>query len=116
MTAAASLTEAAISAADNLLTLYTGNTLKAKTAAFCATALAIFPDQTQSSRPVADWLTLLSALSDQMPVASVPYSSLNSAIDYVYRLCFLATALNTQTPQQVTNAQATALLAAYNAQ
>ena len=116
MTVAATLPIAATIAAENLYTLWAANTLKTKATSFWQSLVAVFPDQDVTSHPVSNWLILIAALADQMPATSVPYGNLNTMIDYVYRICFVTSGLNTQTPKQVTNTQAAALLAAYNLQ
>lgn len=116
MTVAVSLPDAAVIAADNLYTLYIGGTLKTKSTAFWQSIQDTFPEQQVDSHPVSNWLTLIANTADQMPVANVPYRDLDSMIEFVYRLCFVASQLNSQTPKLVSNVQAAALLAAYNAQ
>jgi len=116
VTVAATLPDAATIAADNLYTLYVGGTLKTKLTAFWGSILPTFPEQENNSHPVSNWLILIANLANQMPVANVPYAQLNAAIEYVYRVCFVAYQLNNQTPKLVSNVQAAALLAAYNAQ
>ena len=114
MTVAVSLPDAAVIAADNLYTLFIGGTLKAKATAFWQAIQPTFPEQEVDSHPCSNWLVLIANTADQMPVANVPYRDLDTMINYVYRLCFVADQLNSQTPKLVSNAQATALLAAYN--
>lgn len=65
---------------------------------------------------MSNWLVLIASLADTMPSTNVSYSDLDTMIDYVYRICFLTNQLVTQTPMQITGAQAQAVLDAYNAQ
>lgn len=116
MTVAVSLPDAAVIAADNLYTLYIANTLKTKCTAFWQSIIDTFPDQDVNSHPVSNWLILIANTADQMPSANVPYRDLDNMINYVYRICFVASQLNSQTPKLVSNVQAAALLAAYNLQ
>lgn len=114
MTVAFTLKDAAHEAFDNLYTLWLADTLKSQTATFCDAVLAQVSEQDVNARQVADWATLLDITQDQMPGASVSFTTgLVVAADQVYRLCWLAYALNQQ--GLLTNAQATAILAAYNA-
>lgn len=116
MTMAVSLPDAAVLTADNLYTLWVANTLKAKSGLFWSTLQATFPEQEIKSHPCSNWITLIAALSDSMPAASVSIASLNTLVSYVYSLCFLASQLSTQVPAQISAGQATAVLTAYNAQ
>lgn len=114
MPAAANLQVAAVDAFDNLHTLWLADTLKAKLTAFNISTLAIFPQEDPNNHPCSNWAVLLYGLSDQMPLANVPYDGLITAADWVYRLCWVADRLDTD--GLITAAQATALLAAYNLQ
>lgn len=107
------LDDAAYQSYANMATLSAANTLKTQLAAFCTTALAIFPNETPSNHPCANWLVLLSALAEQMPATNVPFTSLVVSADYMWRLCMLAFTLKAQ--GFITTAQGVALLAAYNA-
>ena len=113
MTVAATLKDAATDAFGNLNTLWLADVLKAKIAAFCDLALPIFPQEQDLNHPVSNWTTLLDALQDAMPTPQT-FLNLNQAVDQVYRLCWVAYYLQQQ--NLITNAQATTLLAAYNAQ
>jgi hypothetical protein len=113
MAAATDLPNAAVTAADNLHTLWLAGTLKAKLIVFWVALLPLFPQSEQNNHPVSNWLTLIAALADQMPNSNVTYSDLDTAINYVYRLCWLANQLDTQA--LITTAQATAILTEYNA-
>jgi hypothetical protein len=110
--AAATLSEAAVTAAANLYTLLAAGTLKVKTAQFWAALIDTFPDSDPNDRPVANWLVLIAVLSDQME-ADVTYPQFTDMVDLVYRICFLTKALNDE--GLVDNAQAAAVLAQYNA-
>lgn len=116
MTMAGSLPQAAGLAADNLYTLWVANVLKTKSTAFWEALAPIFPEADSNSHPVSNWLVLIANLADLMPSADVAYSDLDTMVDYVYRICFLANALVTQTPNQITGVQAQAVLDTYNAQ
>lgn len=123
-TPAADLEEAAGLAFDNLFGLWLAgdNQLKTATATFCRTLLPVFPESDATARPIADWLTLLYAQSSLMPTVNttnpptlVPYESLLTTADQVYRLCWLGSEATSTSPR-LSSTQMTALLAAYNAQ
>lgn len=76
--------------------------------------MAVFPEQNPKSRPVANWMAILTALTTNMPATNVTIIDLNESIIDGYRLLWITYALNTQADQQVTNVQAAAVLAAFN--
>lgn len=117
MTMAATLVEAANLSYSQLALKWTANTLRTATAAFAAAASPVFPDSQDNCRPVGNWMVLIDALVSTLPPAPLPVavSDLNQDVEYVARMCYAAFTLNAQVPQLVTNAQATALLAAWNA-
>ena len=127
MAVAADLQEAAEFTQDNLFTLWLADTLRARCIAFSAAinALSGLGESNDAAHPVTNWAAIIACeaplVEDFEPDGAgitqvgtfVPFQTM---VDYVYRLCKVADHLNTQTPQQITNAQATAILAAYNAQ
>lgn len=75
-----------------------------------------FPDANEKSRPVANWLTLLSSFQQEMATdttapSDTPIVNYVEAVFMVYRCCWLAQLLPLT---QVTAAQKTELLAAWN--
>jgi hypothetical protein len=94
---------------------YAANTLKSATASFAAAANPIFPDEIANNRPVGNWLILIDALVVSMPTGLVGQKDFNQIVEYVARMCIAGYTINTQTPPMITNSQATALLAAWNA-
>jgi hypothetical protein len=123
MATAVDLPQAAGQSFENLFTLWTGggNSLRNALAAFTSSLLPLFPDQDTIGRPIADWLTLIGAAAQLMPgvapLVTIPFEQLVTAADYVYRICWLGagvTATLGVPPPQITTAQRTALLAAYN--
>lgn len=115
MATASTLQEAAGQAYDNLEISWLSNNLKTNTRDFAAAVLSQFPDENANARPVANWATILSSFSKVMPATNVPQTELTSAVEVVYKACWLASYLTTTTPQMVTTAQAAAMLASYNA-
>ena len=118
MATASTLEEAAAQSFDNLFTIWLAATaFKSKLVAFAATVLPLFPDQDPNGRPVANWATIMASFANQLDtdVAPIrqPYTTLNTAADYLYRLCWMGFQLETQ--NLITTAQANAVLAAYNA-
>lgn len=116
MTMAATLVEAANLSYSQLALKWTANTLRTATSAFAAAASPIFPDGQDNSRPVGNWLVLIDALVSTLPPTPQPVSvsDFNQTVEYVARMCYAAFTLNAQVPQLVSNAQAAALLIAWN--
>lgn len=123
MATAATLQIAAQQAYDNLTIWWLNNQLKTKCSTFSAALLALFPDDNANARPVANWGTILAALAANMTIASTfppmsthyPEVDLSEAAQIVYKTCWICSYLSTSPQTAVSGAQATAVLAAYNA-
>ncbi len=76
--------------------------------------MAVFQEQNAATHPVTNWMAIIAGLTATLPAANVPLSQLSESILDVYRMVWIVIALNAQTPQQVTNAQAAAVLASFN--
>ncbi len=113
MTLAATLPKAAGLAADNINVHWINNSLKSRLTQLWQNSLASFGDSDVNSRPVSNWLTVLSVQADQMPSTNVPIEQVSAASQTVYRLCWMGSALLTS--GGITAGQAADLLAAYNA-
>jgi hypothetical protein len=100
---------------EQLYLKYAANTLDSATAGFAAAANPIFPDEIANNRPVGNWLILIDALVATLPTGLVGQKEFNQLVEYVARMCIAGYTINTQTPPLITNAQAAALLAAWNA-
>ena len=122
MAAATTLEEAAGQSFTDLFALWESgaDALKTAVTAFDTVLLPDFPDDDVVGRPISSWLILIASLAARMPTGTepgaivVPYGQLVTAADYVYRICWLG-AKATPTSPNITTAQQTALLAAYNA-
>lgn len=120
MATATDLQEAAGQSFHNLFVLWApgGNNLRTAVAAFAAALLPVFPNSDAVGRPIAAWLILIASLAQQMPSVTAPtqiqYELLVTAADYVYRICWLGAKPTPGSPN-ITSAQQTALLVAYNA-
>lgn len=114
MAHATSLAQAAGQAFDNLNIHFQASQLKGTLALFAQATINIFPEADVNSHPVSNWITVIAALADQMPATNIPLEQLTESAEFVYRLCWMASFLQTTSPQQITNAQATALLGFYN--
>lgn len=97
-----------------------GSFLAQQLTLFVNTAKASFPDAAPNNHPITNWLAIIAAFATTIPVvgssfgdaaATQPYFS--EASSYVYRICWMADYLNSI--GLITNGQAAALLAAYNA-
>jgi hypothetical protein len=112
MATATTLSQAAGQAFDNLHIRWLANGLQSVLAAFSATTLPSFPESQPNANPVSNWLTLIAALAQLIPATNAPIQDLTQAAEYVYRLCWVANFL--QSTGDITNTQATFLLASYN--
>lgn len=123
MAAAPDLFEAAEQAPADLQLLWQADTLQDDVIAFWREALVAVPASIPNNKPLANWLAIIAAFAPSI----LDYEATNvtgtqnmlgtlttyqTSVDYVYRFCKLAYALQGQ--GLITNTQATALLAAYN--
>lgn len=108
------LPTAAVKAFEHLDALWVATTLKAKVTLFAESLAATFPQDNPPGHPVSNWLAVIAALAQTMPATNVEYADLADAADHVYRICLMTQQLEDQ--GAITNAQSTAVLAAYNAQ
>jgi len=120
MATAANLNQAAGQAATNLNVLWFAGTLGAKLALFAADCAATFVESNPNDHAMGDWLAVIAALANGIPAGlfavGIPNASFQQAAAasrYISGMCFLGAQLNTQS--LITNAQAAAVLAAYNA-
>jgi hypothetical protein len=112
MATATSLAQAAGQAYDNLHIRWLANGLQSTLTIFWQTTIDTFPEAAPNSNPVSNWLTLIAALAAPMPATNVPIDQLTQAAEFVYRLCWMASFL--QSSGGITNTQAAFLLATYN--
>lgn len=120
MGTALNLTQAAGQSFVNLRNVWVpgGNLFRTSVGGFGAQLLPVFPDQEPVGRPIANWLTLITAIASQMPSVVAP-TQVDYALyfvpsnDYIYRLCWLASKPSPLSPQ-ITSAQQTAILNTYN--
>lgn len=114
---AASLEDAADQAYARLSIRWTANTIQASFQAYIIACAAVVNDATEKVRTVGNWLIPMTALSTELTAEGGNPASqalFNKCVDYVYRFNMAASYANTL--GNITGAQATALLAAYNAQ
>lgn len=114
MAHATSLAQAAGQAFDNLNIHFQASQLKGVLTLFWRATIDIFPEADVNSHPVSNWITVIAALADQMPPTNIPIEQLTEAAEFVYRLCWMASLLQSSVPPLITNAQAAALLGFYN--
>lgn len=110
------LAAAAENAYKNLYVHFTGNNFAASLTAFAAASLLQFNNvQDPNMHPPANWCALLEAYAAGLPGPAVQITpvQLRQTVEYVFRFCHLVNYFNAQ--GVVTNAQAAAVLAAYNA-
>jgi hypothetical protein len=112
MTMAANLEQAGFLSYPQMTLQWIANTLDTSVPAFSAAVSPLFEDAKPNDRPVGNWLVLIDALASELPATDVPNVQFNQIVEYVGRMCLAGfVALNEGT---ITNAQAVALLAAWN--
>jgi len=108
------LTSAALNAYANMWVSTNGTNWLA----FCSEALPFFPDDRPNNHPIANWLAVLSTLATTVVAEGNDPTAveLREAVSAVYRVCLLCNYLNgvPVSPKLISDAQAAALLAAYN--
>lgn len=114
MPLAANLIEAAGFAYENLFTWWGlgGGQLKVRLSSFLFQINPDFPEEIPNNHPVSNWFPLLKALTETMPSPRPDLDGFNQAVQYVYRICWATSAM--QTAGLITNAQATEVLNSYN--
>jgi hypothetical protein len=114
MAHAATLLEAAHLSFDQASIFWTANTLDTAFNAFVAAASPIFEEAIPGDRTVGDWIILMRSLSAQATFTDspMPLALFTQAVELTYRICYAGFALEGDT---ISSAQATALLAAWNA-
>lgn len=114
MAFAATLLEAAHLSYDQAAIYWTANTLDTKFSAFITSASSIFEDAKPNDRTVGDWIILMRQLSaqDGYTDSPMPLALFNQIAEQLFRMCYAGFSLNGVT---ITNTQAVALLAAWNA-
>lgn len=112
MTTATTLPQAAGLTFDNLSVWWQiPSQLKVRLGLFWGNVIVQFPDNLEKGRPVANWVTLLANLADQMG-ALATIDQLGLASEYVYRICWMTEQLRVQ--GLITTGQATSVLGSYN--
>jgi hypothetical protein len=114
MATATTLTQAAKQSWTNLAVLSEAGTLRAKLLAFSTAVNAQLDQGLEGNHPVLNWVAVLWAFSTTMSAVAADWSELAKAAEIVYRLCFMGQVSSDQA--MITAPQATAILAAYNAQ
>lgn len=112
MTAAPTLAAAAGQAYDNLALRSIANQTKNVLTIFCSQNLPVFPEEQPESHPVSNWLTVLSAIANQLPATNITLTQLTQAAQALYRLCWMADFLKNS--GGITASQGNTLLASYN--
>lgn len=115
MTMAADLTEAAHLSYDQCGILWNAGTLRTNFLAFTQAVIPIFDDARPNDRPVGNWLVPIAAIPADVP-AETPESQafVQGCQNLLFRICFAGA--DQLALGNITNTQATALLAAWNAQ
>jgi hypothetical protein len=114
--AAANLEDAANLAYARSSIRWTANTLRANFQTYVIACAAVLTDATANDRSVGNWLAPMSALATNMNASTanpLEQELYNRCVDYLYR--FNMAGAYAQAQGRITAAQATALLAAYNA-
>lgn len=96
----------------NIKALTSGNSIKTQLTSFIAAVTTIVPDNIPNNRPVGNWLIPMAALANTMRALDMSLSDFNAAVDYVSKLCAVASAQ--RSASLITGAQGNAILAAWN--
>lgn len=112
MTFAPSLAAAAGQSYDDLALRSIANQVKNVLTVFCNQNLPLFPEAQLTAHPVSNWLTVLSAIANQLPAANITLTQLTQAAKALYGLCWMASFL--QGSGGITASQGNTLLASYN--
>lgn len=114
MTFAADLTEAAHLSYDQVGILWNAGTLRTSILAFTQQVLPIFDDARPNDRPVGNWLVPIAALPIDVEAQSPESQTfVQGCQNLLFRICFAGS--DQLALGNITNTQATALLAAWNA-
>lgn len=114
--AAATLKAAAGLAYSHMTTRWIAGTLKANLLAFVNAFTPQFSEATQLDHPILNWAAVISALDASLTAGGpgvITFVQFNDACQFMYRLCWLGQVLLDQ--NKITNGQAAAILASYNA-
>ena len=110
----ATLSAATYGCTATMYTRWQAGTLKANLTAFCAACSNLFADDNPNDRTVGNWLTILQALTAQLVGNNTdPENIVDQCIQAAYRM-FNQTD-NRSVTNQISAAQAAAVLAAANA-
>lgn len=113
MAPASTLAAAAGQSADDLAARFATNFFKLNLGIFCGDNLPLFPESQPDSHPVSNWLVVLSAVTEILPVPSQQtLMQLDVATNAMYRLLWVADFL--QSAGQISANQGNTLLASYN--
>lgn len=115
MAMAVDLSDAANLTYQQLALKWTANTLDTACASFSAAASALLSDGLAGDRTVGNWLIPIDGVIADMPVGVVPVELFSTVVSYIYKMCWQAFSVNALTPPLISNVQAAALLAAWNA-
>ena len=107
----ANLQEAANQAYDNMFVFWNLGQLKARLAGFATLCSSSFKEGSPNDRTVGNWLIPIQALAASMPAGVTPLSQFNDAVQYVYRMCWQADAM--QTAGLISATQANLVLLSY---
>lgn len=96
---------------DNLQVKWlTGSQLGPAIRSFCGNIKLLFHEQQPSEHPVINWNTILWSLGTQISGGTL--AQLTLAAEYVYRMCWMASTLQTQ--GLISSGQGAAVLSNYN--
>lgn len=91
----------------------TPNALQSAAAGFAIAVNPVFDDNTPNDRPIGNWLILIDSLISQLPTGVLLEEQFNQVVDNIGRMCLAA--FSALSDSLISNAQATAMLTAWNA-
>lgn len=107
----ANLQQAANQAYDNMYVQWNTGQLKSRLTSFASQCSPFFKEGNPNDRTVGNWLIPIQALAANMSAGVTPLSLFNDAVQYIYRMCWQADAM--QTAGLISATQANAVLVNY---
>lgn len=107
------LEEAASRSFDDMNIRWQAGSLKSRLTSFWEDAIPAFPLTSDGGAPIRNWLAVIAAVADNLPLGDIPISDLTISVKPVYGVCWLGSYL--RSINQITLSQADAILTAYNA-
>lgn len=113
MPPALTLQQAAGRSFDDLNIRWQTDSMKNVLTLFWGLVIQSFPVTDEGGAPIRNWLAVIAANADNLPLSDVPLADLTTNVKPIYGICWLGDKLRSL--NRITVAQANAILGAYNA-